>query len=231
MSQQLDRMSDSNRLRSLDELAGAIAREHKDARRDLASFARHATAAGAMLLDVKAQLPHGEWLRWLAVNFEGSMRTAQTYMRIAGDPKAQRTAHLGVRAALRELAPAADRANVGPTPASDERQQRRERLIAFTSRPGSITKRLEDTIVLLDALTDTVLDDDAVRELQTTVAWGIDLLDNHPLAVEHEMCRAAEALADYLETDAEPLLGVAERLVPLRVAHVVDACRERLASV
>ena len=38
-----------------------------------------AFAAGALLIDVKADCSHGEWGRWLADSFSGSDRTAREY--------------------------------------------------------------------------------------------------------------------------------------------------------
>ena len=42
-----------------------------------------ARTCGELLLEVKATLKHGEWLTWLAENFEGSQATAWRYMRVA----------------------------------------------------------------------------------------------------------------------------------------------------
>jgi hypothetical protein len=43
----------------------------------------HARTAGALLLQVKAELPHGGFLPWLAAHCEVSERQAQRYMRAA----------------------------------------------------------------------------------------------------------------------------------------------------
>ena len=42
-----------------------------------------ARAVGELLLEVKKALKHGEYLMWLAENFEGSQATAWRYTRIA----------------------------------------------------------------------------------------------------------------------------------------------------
>ena len=67
----------------------------------------HARAAGALLLEAKDSCKHGEWLPWLTVNFKGSEKTAQNYMRIArrwayivAAAKPQHVADLTVREAL-----------------------------------------------------------------------------------------------------------------------------------
>ena len=47
----------------------------------------HYRQAGAMLLEAKAQVPHGGWTDWLTQNFHLSMYTAQVYMKIARKEK------------------------------------------------------------------------------------------------------------------------------------------------
>ena len=68
----------------------------------------HARRAGEMLSQAKAELQHGEWLPWLASNFNLSSRTAQNYMRLAARweslPIAQHDAHLSMREALASIA-------------------------------------------------------------------------------------------------------------------------------
>jgi hypothetical protein len=70
----------SNRLPAL----AATISEHIDAanaatRRGL----EHAIAAGALLIEAKELVAHGEWLPWLQANCRLSERTARTYMRLA----------------------------------------------------------------------------------------------------------------------------------------------------
>jgi DUF3102 family protein len=43
----------------------------------------HYRRAGEMLLEAKAQMPHGEWKPWLQRNFNRSYMTATNYMRLA----------------------------------------------------------------------------------------------------------------------------------------------------
>src|SRR4051812_10212213 len=85
-------------------LAAEIDREHRACTAALADAVTHAIRAGQLLLETKEAVPHGGWLRWLADNFDGSVRTAQTYMRFARRPEdAQRFAHLGIGGAARAL--------------------------------------------------------------------------------------------------------------------------------
>jgi hypothetical protein len=91
---------------ALPELAQAIDREHEAAVGAARSVIDHAVACGRLLIQAKAQLPHGEWLPWLEGNTTVSIRTAQVYTRLARElPKlsetnAQRVAHLSIREAI-----------------------------------------------------------------------------------------------------------------------------------
>ena len=49
---------------------------------------RHAVEVGRLLLEAKVSCKHGDWLTWLEDNFDGSVRTAQDYMRLAKNTKA-----------------------------------------------------------------------------------------------------------------------------------------------
>lgn len=68
---------------SLDKLASRIRAEHAAVAAAFERGAGHARNAGAMLLEAKRQVKHGEWTTWLAVHCELSDRTASNYMRIA----------------------------------------------------------------------------------------------------------------------------------------------------
>jgi hypothetical protein len=74
------------------------------------SALQHARRAGDLLAQVKAALPHGQWLPWLSAHCPTiPSRTAQVYMRIARDwpaldSKTQRVADFSIREALALLA-------------------------------------------------------------------------------------------------------------------------------
>ena len=71
---------------SLGELAAAINAEHQAAERTARTALDHARAAGDKLLQAKAQFDHGQWLPWLSANCPDiAVRTAQAYMRLAGN--------------------------------------------------------------------------------------------------------------------------------------------------
>ena len=95
---------------SLDTLAEQIRTEHEHVGTALSQALSHAIRAGALLLDAKAQLPHGTWLPWLEGNCGLAERTAQAYMRLARNRVALEeqtrngVADLGVREALKLLA-------------------------------------------------------------------------------------------------------------------------------
>jgi hypothetical protein len=91
--------------RPLDALAAEIRDEVDAAEADFQSAVGHAIRAGELLIEAKAQVKHGEWHDWLGEHFPASVRTAQGYMRLVKhQANAQRVAHLGIGAALRELA-------------------------------------------------------------------------------------------------------------------------------
>lgn len=93
-------------------LAERINEEHRACEEAATEALRHAIEAGRLLQQVKASLPHGDWLAWLQANFEGSERTAQGYVRLhklQGELAAQNrngVAHFTLRGALKALATA-----------------------------------------------------------------------------------------------------------------------------
>src|ERR1700722_5999436 len=66
---------------SLADLAARISAEHPSVSTHLKESLRHSIAAGALLLEAKAQVPHGQWLPWLRDHCSISERTAQLYIR------------------------------------------------------------------------------------------------------------------------------------------------------
>lgn len=89
-------------LGSLAEKANA---EHRACESAAATAVEHAMNAGEHLARVKASLAHGEFLPWLSANFEGSRRTASTYIRLADNREAlnEKRASHSIRGALAEL--------------------------------------------------------------------------------------------------------------------------------
>jgi len=72
---------------TLGALAGTANREHVAVIRARDEFVEHAIKAGEALIEAKAQVKHGEWRAWLEDHFDASERTAQIYMRVAGNPQ------------------------------------------------------------------------------------------------------------------------------------------------
>ena len=54
------------------------------AERDMVSAAGRAWDCGRYLLAAKQQVPHGQWMHWVRVNFDRELRTASRYMQLAG---------------------------------------------------------------------------------------------------------------------------------------------------
>jgi hypothetical protein len=87
------------------------------------------------LIEAKSHCEHGTWERWVEGNFEGSLRTAQAYMRVASrrgeveelQAKAQGSAPLSLNAALTELS---------------------KPLISYEVKTIDLTKRAKETIDL-----------------------------------------------------------------------------------
>jgi len=99
----------SNELTHVRDLANKINEHHASAIAAARSAIEHAIAAGGLLAQVKAELPHGQWGAWLAENFAGSERTASNYMRLYRnhdrlESKSETVSDLTVRQALDVLA-------------------------------------------------------------------------------------------------------------------------------
>lgn len=77
-------------------LARDINRHHEACRAADGEAMGHALRAGELLLEAKAQVPHGGWAPWVAEHCRCSMRTAQLYMQLWRWARAnpQRVAHL-----------------------------------------------------------------------------------------------------------------------------------------
>jgi hypothetical protein len=87
-------VTDLSRSNSLADLAARIRSEHEASSAALSRGVVHAIAAGQLLAEAKAQVPHGQWLPWLEENCAMSVRTAQLYMRIAKGKPALREAEI-----------------------------------------------------------------------------------------------------------------------------------------
>jgi hypothetical protein len=68
---------------SLPDLAARIRVEHEATIAALRSGVVHAMAAGDLLIEAKAQVPHGQWRPWFNKNCRMSERSGQLYMKLA----------------------------------------------------------------------------------------------------------------------------------------------------
>lgn len=124
-------------------LAAKINAEHRACEEAARSAVDRGIRCGEMLAGVKASLGHGEWLPWLEENFQGTTRTAQTYMRLAAnkaelEAKCEARSHLSIREATRVIAPTAKPSeHPAPAPAAtlspQDAGRRRERELALGS--------------------------------------------------------------------------------------------------
>jgi hypothetical protein len=100
----------SNIERRLEALAEKINALHGKVEVALRAGLEHARNAGELLLQVRDQCDHGEWLPWLRDHVQFSERTAQAYMRVARrwgelvEAKAQGLADLTFEDGLKLLA-------------------------------------------------------------------------------------------------------------------------------
>jgi len=88
---------------SLVDLAARIRSHHDATKAALKTGIDHAMAAGDLLIEAKAQIPHGIWLPWLKEHCAVSERTARLYMRLArnrSEIEIGNVADLSVRGAL-----------------------------------------------------------------------------------------------------------------------------------
>lgn len=96
--------------RRLEERPALLATLAEQIRVELRAGIEHAVRAGALLIDAKAVVEHGQWLPWLRDNFGLSERSAQSYMRLSRDlaampaTDAKRVALLPLREALASIA-------------------------------------------------------------------------------------------------------------------------------
>jgi hypothetical protein len=96
------KINSSNRLTYL---AADIQAAHRDIKASAEQMAERAIAAGNMLIEAKAALPHGKWQEWLSDQVGMSDRSARRYMQLARSGLTMATvADLGIRAAAEALA-------------------------------------------------------------------------------------------------------------------------------
>ncbi len=102
------------------DLAVVANTEHALARQAGEAMVDHAIRAGEALASAKDQMPHGEWLPWLAANFDGSERMAQRYMTVATNPtRVSDLPEPSLRKALEAIA-GGDMAHVGQNSGDNE---------------------------------------------------------------------------------------------------------------
>ena len=71
-----DEIATMNLPATLPALAADIRQHHEAGRRDAIAMAEHWLEAGRLLIEAKAQIPHGGWAGWLETNVGFSDRGA-----------------------------------------------------------------------------------------------------------------------------------------------------------
>jgi hypothetical protein len=155
-------------------LAADINREHAACATALQTTLQHAIRAGELLAEAKALLPHGGWLPWLEANFQGSVRSAQAYMRVAARraelaANTQDAAHLTLSTALEQLAtPSAAAADTPAAPAEEPDEV--QRLIAQMPEVEAEGDRLASRMADLERHAEAWAADPNAQTLAATVA-------------------------------------------------------------
>ena len=109
----------NNRLAAL---AADIRAEHVAIETHAGHMATKAVAAGRMLIEAKAAIPHGQWTAWLQTETGLGGRTARRYMQIAQSGLETATvANLGIRGAVEAIAKTGNKAaQIDANPAYQE---------------------------------------------------------------------------------------------------------------
>lgn len=126
---------------SLLDLADQIRIEITAAEQGHRSALEHAIRAGALLIQAKGRMGHGEWLPWLEENFPGDRSNAANYMRLADPANVERVLHLtSIREALAAIKqPRAAK----PTPTKRGKPKRKDEP---TFKPGT-TPAYNDKVI------------------------------------------------------------------------------------
>jgi len=97
-------IADLSRSNSLTDLAVRIKAEHEALAVAMKRGLEHAINAGALLIEAKAQLKHGQWLPWLREHCHIPERTARLYMQLASHAaEIGNVAEMTVRGAMKLL--------------------------------------------------------------------------------------------------------------------------------
>lgn len=189
-------------------LVDEINRRHHEVEQHARATLESAIECGRLLAAAKGRLPHGGWLPWLSEHFDGSERTAQTYMRLhehgdellrARDGNPQRVADLSLRAALRDISaprePRADPEHLhrifpGLRPADDDAgaaEQPTPARAPASSTPSAPADP-QDPPVTVDA--EVMLDPPAILDAAQQRQW--DRADDALAAVRELMIEAAD---------------------------------------
>ena len=99
----------------LEDIARRINEEHRSFIGSLKNTLEQGIRVGGLLSEAKENCKHGTWIPWLEKHFEGSVRSAQEYLRLYNHreeirAKTRDSAHLSISGALKELAAGEDEA-------------------------------------------------------------------------------------------------------------------------
>jgi hypothetical protein len=150
--------------------------EHHACEAAVGTALKHAVRCGELLEEQKAGMQHGDWLGWVERNFDGSVRVAQTYMRLwrnrealAGIANTQTSAHLSIEGALKALsAPKSESPDPEAAPLLAEPPSTYEAAEALRGVAETGAERLPGAIATLSG----TREEEDVREV-LSLAWEI----------------------------------------------------------
>jgi hypothetical protein len=124
------------------DLLGRIEAEHQAAVRSARMAIQHAIACGALLIEARLRVEHGEWSKWVETHLTLSLRQAEKYMRIARwcpAPDSTQESNLTIEQALAAIREPKGRSEPAPagTVSFAKKQQRQkavERLAAHLQK-------------------------------------------------------------------------------------------------
>ena len=168
-------------------LAKSANQSHRWAAAAAAAALAHIVAAGHALVQARELCDEGGWLRWLRNNFQGSVRTAQRYMRVARHLPASgldptRASHQSQRAFLRSVrgvvfgeppAAAKDEPACDPPAAAVDDPETRRRLSFIAARR---LRKLAGEVAAIAGGTDRAAGKHAAELAERINALATDLL-------------------------------------------------------
>jgi hypothetical protein len=176
----------------LSELVKEIRKAHANVQRATRSVLESARLAGDGLLELKEQVPHGQWTALVEKEFGFSLRTAQVYMQLARNwdtldlAKAQSAALLSLRDAVAYLRPVREESAVAEDPhavyqrdveAALNQHEEQEVAVAAQAAP----KQQAEPVQAVEG--EVVVKSETVNRIIYQIAMGLGVLERHAQSI------------------------------------------------